>query len=190
MGGGLLNKGAKGLAIGIGLAQEGYHSHKEKKAQTLQQHPQSDGSGLLKAASSYPDVRGSRSPSPIASRVINISSNTSFSPPPGPPPSYSEKKDQQLFTQVDIDTNRVSTHETNVDQLARMALNDEVQGGARGSLPCPVIIPQRRPGSRSRGFVRAYAPDLENCGITQPMFLDFLDQFDTCCQANPWILSV
>lgn len=32
-------------------------------------------------------------------------------------------------------------------------------------LPCPVIIPQRRPESRDRGFVRAYAPNLVDSGI-------------------------
>lgn len=34
---------------------------------------------------------------------------------------------------------------------------------APGRLPCPVIIPQRRPQNNSRGFVRAYAPVLYDC---------------------------
>ncbi|KAI9850874.1 MAG: hypothetical protein M1830_006948, partial [Pleopsidium flavum] len=49
---------------------------------------------------------------------------------------------------------------------------------ASGRLPCPVIIPQRRPQNNSRGFVRAYAPVLSDCGIDQATFLDFLDCFD------------
>lgn len=44
-------------------------------------------------------------------------------------------------------------------------------------LPCPVVIPQRRPGSKFRGFVRAYAPDLADSGISQDMFLEFLEMF-------------
>ena len=42
-----------------------------------------------------------------------------------------------------------------------------------GGLPCPVIIPQRRPHKKSRGFVRAYAPALEECGIDQDGFMSF-----------------
>ena len=41
-------------------------------------------------------------------------------------------------------------------------------------LDCPVIIPQRRPGNRRRGFVRAYAPVLSGCGIDEATFLRFL----------------
>lgn len=42
-------------------------------------------------------------------------------------------------------------------------------------LPKAVVIPQRRPSDRARGFVRAYAPDLLRCGIDQATFLRFID---------------
>ena len=42
-----------------------------------------------------------------------------------------------------------------------------------GSLPCPVIIPQRRPHKKSRGFVQAYAPVLADSGVTQDAFMQF-----------------
>lgn len=45
-------------------------------------------------------------------------------------------------------------------------------------LPCPVIIPQRRPRNKDRGFVRAYAPVLDDCGISQDVFLRFLEYLD------------
>lgn len=60
-----------------------------------------------------------------------------------------------------------------------------VQGG--GKLPCPVILPQRRPRDKKRGFVRAYAPVLENCGIDQATFLDFLKTFHASSKASPWL---
>ena len=44
---------------------------------------------------------------------------------------------------------------------------------ATGNLPCPVIIPQRRPHNKRRGFVQAYAPVLKDCGIDQDSFLQF-----------------
>ena len=52
------------------------------------------------------------------------------------------------------------------------------------SLPVPVILPQRRPGTKKRGFVRAYAPMLDECGINQKMFLDFLQTFDECAKVS------
>lgn len=54
-----------------------------------------------------------------------------------------------------------------------------------GKLPLPVIIPQRRPRNKSRGFVRAYSPVLEDVGIDQKTFLQFLKAFHTSSQANP-----
>jgi hypothetical protein len=45
-------------------------------------------------------------------------------------------------------------------------------------IPVPVIIPQRRPRFKGRGFVRAYAPLLADSGISQDMFIEFLEVFD------------
>jgi hypothetical protein len=56
------------------------------------------------------------------------------------------------------------------------------------ALPRPVILPQRRPNDKSRGFVRAYAPDLGTYkGIDEATFLDFLKQFHTSSQASGWL---
>lgn len=57
-------------------------------------------------------------------------------------------------------------------------------------LSLPVILPQRRPKDRTRGFIRAYAPALEPCGIDQQMFLDFLETFERSSEANPWIQAI
>jgi len=48
----------------------------------------------------------------------------------------------------------------------------------RRELPLPVIIPQRRPQNKSRGWARAYAPALMGSGIDEATFLDFLDRFN------------
>lgn len=42
----------------------------------------------------------------------------------------------------------------------------------------PIILPQRRPGSRLRGFVHAYAPVLEEAGITMEAFMSFHNWLD------------
>lgn len=52
-------------------------------------------------------------------------------------------------------------------------------------MPYPIIIPQRRPGTKSRGFVRAYAPVLEEHNIDQETFLGFLKNFHKAAQASP-----
>jgi hypothetical protein len=64
------------------------------------------------------------------------------------------------------------------------------QGPIKGRLPCPVIIPQRRPRDKKRGFVRAYAPVLESCGIDQKTFLDFLETFHASTQEDKWLRVV
>ena len=56
---------------------------------------------------------------------------------------------------------------------------------ATGQLPCPVIIPQRRPHDKKRGFVRAYAPVLQPCGIDQEAFLAFLKAMHQSSKAAP-----
>ncbi|KAJ5579497.1 uncharacterized protein N7459_005482 [Penicillium hispanicum] len=54
-------------------------------------------------------------------------------------------------------------------------------------LPCPVIIPQTRPRNKDRGFVHAYAPVLADCGISQGVFLEFLDDLKAANKASAWI---
>ena len=49
----------------------------------------------------------------------------------------------------------------------------------------PVVIPQRRPGARDRGFIHAYAPDLAEKGIPQEVFLSFIQNFYAASQASP-----
>lgn len=61
---------------------------------------------------------------------------------------------------------------------------------AAGRLPYPVVLPQRRPGNSQRGFVRAYAPALGQCGIDQDAFLDFLDTFQKSCESSKWLSAM
>jgi hypothetical protein len=57
-------------------------------------------------------------------------------------------------------------------------------------LPAPILLPQRRPKNRKRGFVRAYAPDLADFGIDQPMFSDFLNAAEKACQGARWLNAI
>lgn len=57
----------------------------------------------------------------------------------------------------------------------------------RPRLTHPVVLPQRRPKERSRGFIRAYAPALQDCDISQEAWLRFLSSFQESSAANPWL---
>ncbi|MCJ1434237.1 hypothetical protein MMC27_003604 [Xylographa pallens] len=56
-----------------------------------------------------------------------------------------------------------------------------------GRLPLPVIIPQRRPEDKSRGWLRAYAPALMECGIDQAEFISFIESFNEASKSSPYL---
>ncbi|GAA97335.1 uncharacterized protein L969DRAFT_17243 [Mixia osmundae IAM 14324] len=79
---------------------------------------------------------------------------------------------------------------TAVPDLIKLVLNSPglsppTYTGDEQPLPGPVILPQRRPGARNRGFVRAYAPDLAAAGIDEATFLTFLKMYQHAQQASP-----
>ena len=57
-------------------------------------------------------------------------------------------------------------------------------------LPLPVIIPQKRPGTKLKGFIHAYAPVLEDSGIDQPTWFDFLNSLQKCIKYSPTFHAV
>lgn len=90
------------------------------------------------------------------------------------PPSYAESE-ADLATPAaaenESEESKVKKEEQMIRDLLSMA-GPPPQPTQR--IPCPVIIPQRRPRNKDRGFVKAYAPVLDNCGISQEVFLKFL----------------
>ncbi|KAK9371472.1 uncharacterized protein V1513DRAFT_386735 [Lipomyces chichibuensis] len=77
--------------------------------------------------------------------------------------------------------------QVDTDELFRTfmaAIPPPPQSADLTKLPCPVIIPQRRPRNKSRGFIRAYAPVLEGCGIDQATFMNFLKSFHQASKAS------
>lgn len=65
-----------------------------------------------------------------------------------------------------------------------------VQPSVPKPLPEPVVIPQRRPGNKERGFVKAYAPGLERHGIDQQTFLKFVDESNEALQGSASLQAV
>ncbi|KAH7310304.1 hypothetical protein BKA65DRAFT_413993 [Rhexocercosporidium sp. MPI-PUGE-AT-0058] len=65
--------------------------------------------------------------------------------------------------------------------------NTQLPSRERQELPLPVIIPQRRPQNKSRGWARAYAPAFMEVGIDEVTFLDFIDRFNEESKASPYL---
>ncbi|KAF2448000.1 hypothetical protein P171DRAFT_482691 [Karstenula rhodostoma CBS 690.94] len=59
-----------------------------------------------------------------------------------------------------------------------------------GQLALPVAITQQRPASRTKGFVRAYSPLLDDAGIDQTTILDFLDNPNKSLAPSPCIQAI
>jgi hypothetical protein len=93
-----------------------------------------------------------------------------------PPPSYTKIEAPPPFAD---DTEELKQKKEEAMVCAVVQLAGPITGQR---IPCPVIIPQRRPGDKDRGFVHAYAPVLAECGIGQDTFLGFLDAFHKASQ--------
>ncbi|KKK15707.1 hypothetical protein AOCH_007061 [Aspergillus ochraceoroseus] len=98
------------------------------------------------------------------------------------PPVYEEEP--MAASGADSDDAKMKMREAMVRKLVTMA-GPAPQPQRR--LACPVIIPQRRPRKKERGFVRAYAPILADCGISEEVFVQFLEDLDRANKASQWI---
>lgn len=99
-------------------------------------------------------------------------------------------QDVALLTDSVVESPPVSdeteeTKEKKEEAMVRAILQLAGPVNSSARIPYPVIIPQRRPGNKDRGFVHAYAPVLGDCGIGQDAFLGFLDSFYKASKVRP-----
>lgn len=59
-----------------------------------------------------------------------------------------------------------------------------------GPLPLPVVIPQQRPGSHDRGFMAAYSPYLQNCGIDEETMFQFIKDTNAALEGNKLLTGI
>lgn len=74
--------------------------------------------------------------------------------------------------------------------LNRHPLKSDDGIGTKSGITMPVVLPQRRPKTRVRGFVRAYAPVLAAAGIDEEAFLDFIDTLNKSLVPNPYLYAI
>ena len=176
------------VGTGIGLAAEAHAHHKESKSRATSPAP------------------GSTAASSAASKETNAPPNYEDAPPVYaelPPDQASEliaagraalaeqrQEDDEEAWQLDDAAEEadpqayaeVSDKDVKAELMRVLVRLPPPNLAYR--LPCPVILPQRRPRAKARGFVRAYAPVLEGCGINQDAFLVFLNTFDKASEVR------
>ena len=185
----LLGIAVKGVASGIGLVSEGIHHHKERKR--------------ARSATRKADVENAVDPSEIKENAQTFEEGDEEHW------ELDEAQDELLGVKTNEPTSSTETKEkgSRRDQLIPKKITDDFMlrhpppsappiphpEGAEdeteplAKLPLPVILPQRRPQDRARGFIRAYAPDLAMKGIDQDTFLDFIETFNNASLAAPWL---
>jgi hypothetical protein len=176
-----------GIAAGVGLASEGIHHHKEKKAakQKLGESHKADD------PPSYEDI-------PRAKKEVADHKEHEETPDH----HANEEGDEEQWELDEAQDKLIADGSVKVEPRPKVSIHPREttqhfvdrhpapQSLPEHHLPLPVILPQRRPKDRSRGFIRAYAPDLAVCGIDQPMFLDFIETFNEASQASPMMNAI
>ena len=189
----IIKFGVQKIAGGIGLASEAITAHKEKKhAGSPAPGPNSNNNASkphtpppLDQMRSYSDPPLHKISDPSILQEDEEEQwalddvQESLVPRENPPP-YSEDNQQEN-----------SPRPNKVPQLiAAFILHHPAPSHLPPQLQFPVLLPQRRPKDKTRGFIRAYAPLLMDSGIDQTTFFEFLDLFDRASAASPWLNAI
>ncbi|ROW08050.1 hypothetical protein VPNG_06101 [Cytospora leucostoma] len=168
----------KGLASGVGLASESIQHHKEKKRTQKQQVEQQK---------------------PVTTERVIAPDDLSQSEVI--PKDYNEEEWQLDDAQEELSRDTYQSHSPpatpeKIPALADNFIRDKPMpvypesSSQAARLPLPIVLTQRRPKARDRGFIKAYAPILEDVGIDQEAFLDFIDKLNKAVEPSPWIQAI
>ncbi|KAH8656653.1 hypothetical protein BGZ60DRAFT_417445 [Tricladium varicosporioides] len=211
--GGLVRSGIRSLAGGVGLVSESLKERKEGKEKAKSESDNerttpTNSRTTSEQGQSSRDVKHPEGPPPSYS--AGESSSSAAAGHGGYPnekaghrsEKHQEGEEDNLEDEWDLDDAQddIIRSGPEIDPTAPGAIEDEflrhhpppqyTPHAPAGRLSLPVVLPQRRPKDRSRGFIRAYAPMLEEVGIDQATWLEFLDAFQRQSAASPWIQAV
>jgi hypothetical protein len=173
------------VGAGIGLASEGYKAHKASKIGGTSQDPAYD-------PPQYAEVTQDQADDLIARRyAVSIdraeAERVRYNHRP-------EEGDEEIWALDDAGNSGPESESTDAFRDSRDVAATFLRRHplpARqlplAPLPCPVILPQRRPKNDKRGFVEAYAPVLAAADVSQATFLEFLEAFQLSGRADPWL---
>ncbi|KAL6716600.1 hypothetical protein ACLMJK_006167 [Lecanora helva] len=215
--GGLVRIGIRGIAGGVGLVSESIKARKESRVRNIKEDPVV-ASDLEDKGKANQSVESDTTEEPPPSYESATEDHLNQVEEPFETGSRSQSpalKAPQEKADIEIDSENSVEREWDLDDAQESILLEFAANGIAHSstdsieafladcktapdskhtptkkLAFPVVLPQRRPKERSRGFVRAYAPILENCGIDQATWLAFLDSFQKSSAANPWIEAI
>lgn len=102
--------------------------------------------------------------------------------------SIAEDEPESSSTAKEKPINKHDVHKLTDAFMAKYPVPEHIEEA--GKMGLPVVLPQRRPKDRNRGFIRAYAPVLQTKGIDQETFLEFIETFENASQAAPWIQAI
>lgn len=173
--GGPLGALVQGAAAGVGLASESIQHHREKKRAQKQQEQHS----ITAGHSTSQDERGhgGNLPEECDEAAWQLDE------------AQDDLAGEENRTSMDNSQNAPGHVSALADDFIRTHPSEEAPARS-GCLDMPVVITQRRPKARTRGFIQAYAPLLQNAGIDQPAFLDFIENLNKAVQPSPWIQAI
>lgn len=192
--GGPVVKLVQGIAAGIGLASESIQHRKGKKIQKRLERETED---ETERGISYRDTQPEEtSVGPVdqdeaAWQLDDMQAELTADPVPPKMEGYagSSKAAQSFDDAATSPMDAPGLAENFIHEHPPPAYSLTAPAPAR-RLELPVVLTQRRPKARARGFVRAYAPILEDVGIDEPTFLDFVDQLNKATLPSPWIQAI
>lgn len=183
-------------ASGIGLVSEAMHHRKEKKKQQLEADKARESDEARKTEPQLSDSQSGEPQAislPPANEPLQLELPARASPSPTATQESASPNKETEPTPEDAKPDKDSKKKKNKilhaqDFIDRHPLEEGRSYGQK--LEAPVVLPQRRPKTRARGFLRAYAPVLDNAGVDQEVFLDFVDTFNKVLEPNPWINAI
>lgn len=163
----------RGISTGIGLAGEKYQDRKDRKTALAEQ----------KEKNVDVQVRELVGPTVSGAEITDDDTIWALDEAAGPPNSEKVQPVSQPEAEGTVS-----------DLVHNVTASNEAEGhtteARAAKLPHPIIIPQRRPGTKARGWTRVYPPDLEALGVEQDTFLRFLQNFEDAQQASPWLKAL
>ncbi|KAF3767517.1 hypothetical protein M406DRAFT_345484 [Cryphonectria parasitica EP155] len=198
---GPIGKLVQGLAVGVGLASESIQHHKEKKQQKKLEGARAvaaaadDGESptqrdlMLQDSREDEDEEKVQTPRALDEAAWQLDDMQAELSGEVPPPPYGEL-DQAGYQSTGIVGSAVDEPALAASFIGEHPLPSPSAEPVARRLDLPVILTQRRPKARTRGFVRAYAPILEDVGIDQPTFLDFINKLNKAMEPSPWIQTI
>lgn len=130
------NRATKGIGSLIGLATKAHAHHKEKAAEKENANTENVATNETSHDTSYEDNEPDEEPDEEDWALDDASTELS-----------ADRPNEDVTTSLKAPVS--------------MVFKVGMVPASMKPLPCPVILPQRRPQSKSRGFVRAYAPLLD-----------------------------